>query len=112
MSFGFLIENLNFALSHKEKITIALILKYAHQNSTSEKEIKKFQELLPSYESMKWLSFILSLTICVNKNKKIQEIDISFDDSELLIHSQSKMFLASECIKKLKKPAPFAIKFT
>jgi exopolyphosphatase/guanosine-5'-triphosphate,3'-diphosphate pyrophosphatase len=112
MSFGFLVENLNFALSHKEKILIALILKYAHQNDISEKEIKKFKKLLPSVEVVQWLSFILSLTICINKNKKIQKIDITFDEQELCISCASKMFLASQCIKKLNKPASFAIKIS
>ena len=109
MSFGFLVENLNFALSHEQKILIALSLKYAHKNDISEKEIKKFKGLLPSVEIVQWLSFILSLTVCINKNKKIQKIEISFDENELCIMSESKMFLASQCIKKLRKPASFAI---
>lgn len=109
MSFGFLVENLNFALSHEQKILIALILKYAHQNSINEKEIKKFKELLPSVEVIEWLSFILSLTVCINKNKRLQNIEVSFDENELSIVSESKMFLASQCIKKLRKPASFAI---
>ncbi len=112
MSFSFLVENLNFALSHEEKILIALILKYAHQNEVSEKEIKKFGKLLPSVEVIQWLSFILSLTVCINKNKKIQKIEISFDENELYVKSESKMFLASQCIKKLEKPASFAIVIT
>jgi len=109
MSFGFLVENLNFALTHKEKLTIALLLKYAHQMRINEKEIKKLKNLLPDVETMEWLSFILSLTVCVNKNKKLQNIDISFDEKELVIKPQKRIFLARECIKKLKKPASFAI---
>jgi exopolyphosphatase/guanosine-5'-triphosphate,3'-diphosphate pyrophosphatase len=109
MSFGFLVENLNFALSHKEKILISLILKYAHQKSINEKEIKRFRKLLPEVEVIEWLSFILSLTICINKNKKIQNIDINYKDKVLSLKSETKMFLCSECIKKLKKPASFAI---
>ncbi len=111
MSFGFLVENLNFSLSHEQKIVIALILKYAHQNNTNEKEIKKFKELAPSIEVIKWLSFILSLTVCINKNKKIQKIEILFDESELSVKTESKMFLASQCIKKIKKPASFTLRF-
>ncbi len=110
MSFGFLVENLNFSLSHEEKILIALILKYAHKNDINEKEIKKFKELLPSAQVVEWLSFILSLTVCINKNKKIQKIDIEFDENELHVICESKMFLASQCIKKLRKPASFTIK--
>jgi len=109
MSFGFLIENLNFAISHEDKILISLILKYAHQKSINEKEIKKFKKLLPDTKIVEWLSFIFSLTICINKNKKIQKIDIDYEDKVLSIKSETKMFLCSECIKKLKKPASFAI---
>jgi exopolyphosphatase/guanosine-5'-triphosphate,3'-diphosphate pyrophosphatase len=109
MSFGFLVENLNFAISHEDKILISLILKYAHQKSINEKEIKKFHKLLPDTKVVEWLSFILSLTICINKNKKIQKIDINYKDKVLSVKSETKMFLCSECIKKLKKPASFAI---
>ena len=109
MSFSFLVENLNFALSHKDKILIAIILKYSHKKDINEKEIAKFSELLPSVETIKWLSFILSLTVCINKNKKPQKTSITFDENELCVISDSKMFLTSECIKKLKKPASFAI---
>lgn len=110
MSFGFLVENLNFSLSHEEKIIIALILKYAHQNSISEKELKQFKELVPSVEVMQWLSFILALTVCINKNKKLQKIAIEFDKGVLSIKTESKMFLTSQCLKKLKKPASFTLR--
>jgi exopolyphosphatase/guanosine-5'-triphosphate,3'-diphosphate pyrophosphatase len=109
MSFGFLVENLNFALSHKDKILMALILKYAHQKSINEKEIKRFYKLLPDIEVIEWLSFILSLTICINKNKKIQKIEIEYNEKTLYIKSKNKMFLSKECIKKLKKPDLFAL---
>lgn len=109
MSFYFLVENLNFGLSHKQKILIAVILKYAHNKDIDEVEIESFKELLPSVEIVRWLSFILSLTLCINKNKKIQKIDVKYKDKTVIIKSADKMFLSSACIKKLKKPAPFAI---
>jgi exopolyphosphatase/guanosine-5'-triphosphate,3'-diphosphate pyrophosphatase len=109
MSFYFLVENLNFAISHKQKILIALILKFAHKKDIDEKEIESFGELLPPVEVVRWLSFILSLTLCINKNKKIQKIDIEYKDKKLSIKSADKMFLSIACIKKLKKPASFAI---
>ncbi len=109
MSFYFLVENLNFALSHKQKILIALILKFAHKKDIDEKEIESFGELLPPIEVVRWLSFILSLTLCINKNKKIQKIDIEYKDKTVIIKSEEKMFLSDACIKKLKKPASFAI---
>jgi exopolyphosphatase/guanosine-5'-triphosphate,3'-diphosphate pyrophosphatase len=110
ISFNFLVENLNFSLSHKEKILIAFILKYAHKKGINEKEIKSFKTLLPDSEVISWLSFILSLTVCINKNKKVQKIDIEYDGGELKVISDKKMFIALECIKKLKKPASFAVK--
>ena len=109
MGYGFLVENLNFALSHKQKILIALILKYAHQKDIDEKEIESYKDLLPSTKVMRWLSFILSLTLCINKNKKIQKIEIEYRDAKLYIKSKEKIFLCTECIKRLKKPDSFAI---
>jgi len=111
MSFGFLVENLNFAFSHKQKILISLILKYTFKKDIDEKEIKRFKKLLPSAEVMQWLSFILSLTVCINKNKKLQKIEVEFKDDSLYIKSEKISFLCKEGIKKLKKPILFSIKY-
>ncbi len=111
MSFGFLVENLNFAFSHKQKILISLILKYTFKKDIDEKEIKRFKKLLPSAEVMQWLSFILSLTACINKNKKLQKIEVEFKDNSLFIKSEKISFLCQEGIKKLKKPFPFTVKY-
>ncbi len=109
MSFGFLVENLNFALSHSQKILIALILKYTYQKNIDIKEIKKYKELLPCVEIIGWLSFILSLTACVNKDKKIKRIEVEYQNNLLTILSDKRMFLSKECVKKLKKPTSLVI---
>ncbi len=109
MSFGFLVENLNFALSHSQKILIALILKYTYQKNIDIKEIKKYKKLLPCVETIEWLSFILSLTVCINRDKKIKKIEVEYQNNLLTIVSENKMFLSHECVKKLKKPASFVI---
>jgi exopolyphosphatase/guanosine-5'-triphosphate,3'-diphosphate pyrophosphatase len=109
MSFSFLIENLNFALTHQEKVLIAFILKFSHKKEVDTKAIKKFQTLLPDTKTVEWLNFLLALSVCINKNKKAQNIEVEFIDKLLTIKSNSKMFLVHECIKKLKKPEVFAI---
>jgi exopolyphosphatase/guanosine-5'-triphosphate,3'-diphosphate pyrophosphatase len=104
LGFNFLLENLNFALSHKEKILIASMLKFAHKKGISSKEIKRLNALLPEKKIVKWLSFILSLTVCINRNKKIQNINIVYKDNTIEIESREQMFLTHECIEMLIKP--------
>lgn len=104
MGFSFLVENLNFTLSHKEKILIAIILKFAHKNSMSKKDIKKLDVLLPSKAVIEWLSFILSLTVCINKNKTLKKIEVKYSKDLLTISGKESLFLCQECVNKLKKP--------
>lgn len=109
MSFAFLLENLNFSLSHKEKVLIAFILKHAHRKETKERDLKIYKKLLPSSEIIDWLSFILALTVCLNKNKRQMSFEASYVPGKLTVKSNEGVFLSKECIKKLKKPASFAI---
>ncbi len=111
MSFGFLVENLNFGFSHKERLLIAVILRCAFKRDLESKEIKKFKKLLPSVKVIEWLSFILSLALCINKNKRLHKVEIKYIERELLIYGEKESILLSESIKKLKKPSNFSIRF-
>ena len=108
--FYFLLENLNFAHSHKEKLLIAMLTKYANKGEINPKEFKKYKSLLPSFEQLEWLCFILSLANCINQNKTNQDVKLRYENSTLYIETNRKIYLSYECIKKLSKPAPIAIK--
>jgi len=108
-SFFFLLENLNFSLSHQEKLLIATLLRYSQKGKVGNSVFKSYDLLLPDLDRLRWLTFLLSTTEALIRNKAIVPIEASFDGKVLKIVSERELFLAKEAIKKVKKPKPFAV---
>ena len=108
-SYYFIINSLNYGFSHKEKILIALLIKYHMKKLPSIEDLKAYENLLPNIKIVNWLSFILSLSNCLHKDLMDDKFSFEFKNHTLHIKSRKKLYLAKECIKKLAKPASFAI---
>ncbi len=99
--FFFLLENLNFSLSHEEKICIAMLLKLLNRGEVYKQDIIEYDSLLPSFEVFEWLHFMISMSSCINANRNIQKIEFELvDKKKLLIKGEGSMYLARECIEK------------
>ena len=108
-SFFFLLENLNFSLSHRQKLLIAILLRFSQKGKVDSAIFKTYKSLLPDLQTLQWLTFLLSTTGALIRNKALSDIAVSFDTKVLQIISPRELFLAKEAIKKIKKPAPFAV---
>ena len=108
-SYYFIINGLNYGFSHKEKILIALLIKYHMKKLPSMEDLKAYENLLPDIKTVNWLSFILSLSNCLHKDLLDDKFSFKYKNHTLYIKSRKKLYLAKECIKKLAKPASFAI---
>ncbi len=108
-SFYFIINGLNYGFSHSDKILIALLIKYHMKKLPSIKDLKSYKNLLPDIKVVNWLSFILSLSNCLHKDLADNKFSFEYSNHTLHIKSDKKLYLAKECIKKLAKPASFAI---
>ena len=108
-SFYFIINSLNYGFSHKEKILIALLIKYHMKKLPSIEDLKAYENLLPDISIVNWLSFMLSLSNCLHKDLIDDKFSFKYENHTLHIKSRKKLYLAKECIKKLAKPASFAI---
>jgi exopolyphosphatase/guanosine-5'-triphosphate,3'-diphosphate pyrophosphatase len=111
-SFYFIINNLNYNFSHQERVLIAILVKYHTKKLPSFEDVKAYEVLLPKIEIVNWLSFIISLAKCLNANFSNSKLDFCYENHTLKIKSSQKLTLAKECIKKLVKPASFAIIIT
>ncbi len=109
-SFYFLLENLNFVFAHEEKVLLSLLLKLSQKEKVRHKEYKKYAILLPSTEIMEWLHFLLRLSECINRNRKIQKFSFSLSERELDIVLKEGGGLCKECLEKLKVIASLKIK--
>ncbi len=108
-SFYFIINGLNYGFSHNEKILMALLIKYHMKKLPSRDDLKIYENLLPDIKIVNWLSFILSLSNCLHKDLADDRFSFEYTNHTLHVKSSKKLYLASECIKKLAKPASFAI---
>ena len=108
-SFYFITNNLNYNFSHQQRVLIAILVKYHTKKLPSFEDAKAYEMLLPNIEVVNWLSFIISLAKCLNANFSNVELEFNYENHTLTIKSSQKLFLAKESIKKLVKPASFAI---
>jgi len=108
-SFYFILNNLNFGYSHKDKILIAILIKYHMKKLPSKDDLRAYEDLLPDIKIVNWLSFILSLSNCLHRDLSKNKFVFEYSNHTLHVKSTKKLYLAKECIKKLAKPASFAI---
>ena len=110
-SFFFLLENLNFALSHEQKLLIAILLRFSQKGKVDNTIYKNYKKLLPDSETMQCLTFILSLSEAIIRDKNLDPVSVTYDGKVLTVSSPRELFLAKEVVKKIKKPKPFAVIF-
>ena len=108
-SFYFITNNLNYNFSHQQRVLIALLVKYHTKKLPSFDDIIAYESLLPKIEIVNWLSFIISLAKSLNANFSNEQLEFCYEHHTLTIKTKQKLFLAKESIKKLVKPASFAI---
>ncbi|TKI69236.1 Ppx/GppA family phosphatase [Sulfurimonas crateris] len=101
-SYNLIKDALEFGFTHKQIILIATLTRYAKRKLPSQSHIQKFKELLPDSEQLEALSFLLSLAVALlGHYPRNIDFTLSFEDSELKIHSKNSLYLAKESIKKL-----------
>ena len=105
-----ILNDLEYKLNHKDIILISTLVRFHKKKLPSNSFLKVYKKLLPPFEIINWLSFILTLAEVLNKDFSCPKFEVSFENSVLYIKSQSPLYLAKEEIKSLEKPAPFAIK--
>ncbi len=108
-SFYFITNSLNYNFSHHQRVLIALLVKYHTKKLPSFEDVRAYEKLLPKVEVVNWLSFILSLAKSLNVNSTNTKLELHYENHTLTIKTSQKLFLAKEIIKKLVKPASFAI---
>ncbi len=108
-AFYIAMQELNYGFTHQESITIALLLRMHGKQLIHIPLYEKYEILLPSKETLRWLSFIYTLTVFLHEASNSAKIEFTFDNQTLHIKSNKPLYLAKEKIKVLEKPIPFAI---
>jgi len=104
IAYNMILESLNYGISHKDKVLIALTVKYQGKKLLSKKDLKFYSSLLPDEKVLNTLSFILALTKCLTKNMQKQKFDFILEDKILKILTQNRLYLTEECLNKIENP--------
>jgi exopolyphosphatase/guanosine-5'-triphosphate,3'-diphosphate pyrophosphatase len=102
-------QELNYGFTHKEIVLISLLLRMHGKELLNKELFEKYKTLLPEKQSVKWLSFIYTLTIFLHEASNSATINFRFENQTLTIYSDKPLYLAKEKIKSLEKPIAFAI---
>ncbi len=108
-AFYIAIQELNYGFRHEEILLISSLLRMHGKELLYEPLIEEYRLLLPDESSLRWLSFIYTLTVFLHENSHAADIDFGYEERILTITSDQPLYLAREKIRKLEKPLPFAI---
>jgi exopolyphosphatase/guanosine-5'-triphosphate,3'-diphosphate pyrophosphatase len=108
-AFYIAMQELNYQFTHEQMLLIASLLRMHGKELIYKPVYSQYKTLLPPKETLKWLSFIYTLSIYLHEASYDADISFLFENQTLHIHSNHSLYLAKENIKSLEKPVPFAI---
>lgn len=108
-AFYITMQELNYGFTHKQILLISLLLRMHGKDLITKSLFEQYETLLPPKETLRWLSFIYTLTVFLHEASNSATITFSFKNKILLITSNKPLYLAKEKIKALEKPIPFTI---
>ena len=103
-AFDFIINGLSYDFSHKDRLIIAHIIKFSKKSLPKEKNLGVFEDLLPCIDTMKWLSFMISLNLATNEDFSRPKISYELNEDTLNIDLVNKSFFIKSNIDKLELP--------
>ncbi|PID48161.1 MAG: guanosine polyphosphate pyrophosphohydrolase [Proteobacteria bacterium] len=109
--YHFILNNLNFGFTHNQKILIALLIKYHAKKLPKSRDLAQMERILPDVDVVNWLSFILSFAKSLDLNLSQPRCSFFYSKNTLQVRSENNFKLTKEAVKKLVKPASFAIVF-
>ena len=103
-SFYFLLNSLAYGFTPNEKLLIALLTKYQGKKLPKENLELQYLNLLPKFEQIEKLNFILTLSLILNENLSRSKFSINLVEDRLIIETNSSLYLASNKIKTIQNP--------
>ncbi|WP_428027025.1 Ppx/GppA family phosphatase [Arcobacter sp.] len=106
----FILNGLNYDFLHSSRVTVAHIIKFSKKSLPMQKDITRYRMLLPSLETMQWLSFMISLNLLINNDLSSPKVEYNLKDSKLCIDMESDIYLVKSELDKLQMPKGIKIK--
>jgi len=102
-------QELNYGFTHQQSLLISLLLRMHGKELLNKELYDQYKILLPTKQTLRWLSFIYTLTVLLHEASNAAEFRFSFTNKTLTITANKPLNLAKEKVKALEKPMPFAI---
>ncbi|WP_456391616.1 Ppx/GppA phosphatase family protein [Nitratifractor sp.] len=110
-AFYIAMQELNYGYTHSQMLTIALLMRSKGDSLYYKPLWRRYKKLLPSKESIKWLSFAYTLTLILYENSSHARITFEWEEKDtLLIHSDRPLYLAHEAIESMEKPGKIDVR--
>jgi len=103
-AFYVTMQEFNYGVTHKELVLTAMILRFGGQELYQKDIYKKYKELLPPKETMKYLSFIYTITSTLYDQTALKNFDFTFKNDKLTIIAEGSLYLAEEKLKEIERP--------
>ncbi len=102
-------QELNYGFTHQQMLLISVLLRMHGKELLNKVLYEEYMSLLPDKQTLRWLSFIYTLTVFLHEASNSAKIQFQFENKTLTIKSNRPLYLAKEKIKSLEKPMAFAI---
>lgn len=108
-AFYIAMQELNYGFTHEQMLLISILLRTHGKELLNKVLYEEYKSLLPDKQTLRWLSFIYTLTVFLHQASNSAKIQFKFENRTLTIKSNRPLYLAKEKIKSLEKPMAFAI---
>ena len=109
-TFDFILNGLNYDFLHSSRVTVAHVIKYSKKSLPTQRDLEKYNELLPCFETMQWLSFMISLNLMLNQDMSKPKVTYKLKDNRLKICLEEFIFIVENDISKLETPKGLKVK--
>ncbi len=109
-TFDFILSGLNYDFLHSSRVTIAHIIKFSKKSLPMKRDLDRYNELLPCFETMQWLSFMISLNLTINQDFSNPKVKYKLKDNKLKICLEKSIYLVESEADKLQTPKGVKVK--
>ncbi|MCG3652453.1 Ppx/GppA phosphatase family protein [Aliarcobacter butzleri] len=103
-AFDFILNGLNYDFLHTSRVIVAYTIKFSKKSLPLQEDILKHKDLLPSFEVVQWMSFMISLNIAINQDFSRPKVEYVLENKTLKINLPNKSFLIESNIDKIETP--------
>jgi exopolyphosphatase/guanosine-5'-triphosphate,3'-diphosphate pyrophosphatase len=104
-TFDFILNGLNYEFLHTSRVTVAHIIKFSKKTLPKQKDIAEYESLLPPLEELQWLSFMISLNLCLNQDYSRLKYEYILKNNTLIIKADEISYLVQSSLDKLELPS-------